>query len=187
MGIVFAHTFHGLSVITLYELTRELTSGMQSRKLALLAASLHIFSPAGIFLSAPYGESSFAAFNFFGYLLYVRGARHMDQKLSHEFQIIAAGLVLGCATMIRSNGLLNGILFLEEAVLAVISLPSRTWSPVRRLISAGIAGMFVALGYGVPQLAAYYEFCSGLEPSHTRPWCNSIPPSIFSFVQSHYW
>jgi phosphatidylinositol glycan class V len=56
----------------------------------------------------------------------------------------------------------------------------------RRLPATIIAGLLVALGFAIPQFIAYREFCSASDVDK-RPWCHKLPPSIYSWVQSHYW
>lgn len=71
-GVIIAHAAHGLSVLVLYCLGCAIFSGRKGRMLAFIAACLHIFSPAGLFLSAPYGESTYALLSFTGYFLFVQ-------------------------------------------------------------------------------------------------------------------
>ncbi|KAI9745552.1 MAG: ER membrane glycoprotein subunit of the GPI transamidase complex-like protein [Claussenomyces sp. TS43310] len=74
IGIAIAHASHGLSVLVLYGFTRRIfPDGEATRKLAFVTALLHIISPAGLFLSAPYGESTFALLSFVGYLVFSYG------------------------------------------------------------------------------------------------------------------
>ncbi|OAA50960.1 DUF409 domain protein [Beauveria brongniartii RCEF 3172] len=63
-GIALAHASHAVAVLELHRLTLLLTGGDARR--ALLAALLCVISPAGVFLSAPYAESPFAALSFAG-------------------------------------------------------------------------------------------------------------------------
>ncbi len=61
-----AHVSHLLSVVVLYRLGKLVWA---DGRLAFLAASLHIFSPAGLFLSAPYAESTFSLLSFVGFYI----------------------------------------------------------------------------------------------------------------------
>ncbi len=191
VGISIAHTAHGLSVLALYSLTRAIFVSGQSQRFAFITACLHVFSPAGLFLSAPYGESTFALLSFSGYLLYVKSFSFKSQVTAHQDIFIAAsGLVLGSAATVRSNGLLNGLLFLEEAIRTACSLGNGPALLVlRRLIATGIGGLCVALGFIAPQFIAFQEFCGHDAPDHQprRIWCKYTLPSIYGFVQSHYW
>ena len=57
VAIGISHVSHLIAVLALYQLTITLCN---DRKLAYLAAVVHILSPAGLFISAPYAESPFA-------------------------------------------------------------------------------------------------------------------------------
>jgi phosphatidylinositol glycan class V len=44
--------------------------------------------------------------------------------------------------------------------------------------------MLVGIGFAAPQVVAYIEYCTG---GKSRPWCTRLIPSIYSWVQDHYW
>ncbi|KAH2477357.1 hypothetical protein KXV71_001975 [Aspergillus fumigatus] len=160
--------------------------------LAFIAACLHIFSPAGLFLSAPYGESTYALLSFTGYFLFVQSFSPSGASTSlKDARIPLAGILCGLATTVRSNGILNGLLFLEEAIRALYSLTGAiTFAKFRRLLAVGVAGICTALGFVVPQYIAYRDFCINYPfTGHDEPriWCRRTLPSISSFVQDHYW
>ncbi|PYH79177.1 GPI mannosyltransferase 2 [Aspergillus uvarum CBS 121591] len=192
VGISISHAAHGLSVIVLYHLVCTLFPGAQGRNVALLAACLHVVSPAGAFLSAPCAESAHALLSFCGSLLFVRSfASSSSSSRSSSFQdaqLVLAGVLYGLATTFRSNGLLNGIPLLEEAVRQLVLLMfQQRFSParLRRLLAVGTAGLCTGLGFVLPQYIAYREFCThNKEP---RGWCRRTLPCIYSFVQDHYW
>ncbi|PKX93914.1 DUF409 domain protein [Aspergillus novofumigatus IBT 16806] len=175
-GIIIAHAAHGLSVLVLYYLGCAIFSGRQGRMLAFVAACLHIFSPAGLFLSAPYGEKPQP----------VGASTGLKDAL-----IPLAGILCGLATTVRSNGILNGLLFLEEAIRVLYSMTGGiTFAKSRRLLAVGIAGVCTGLGFVIPQYIAYRDFCVNYPYTHyeePRIWCRRTLPSIYSFVQDHYW
>ncbi|EXJ89447.1 hypothetical protein A1O3_02514 [Capronia epimyces CBS 606.96] len=192
-GLALSHLAHWLSVRQLFALATSLHGGEElSPSLGpFYAAALHIFSPAGVFLSAPYTESLFAFLSISGFLGYVRAASHFtrDGLVPGCINMTGAAIAFGMATFVRSNGILAGIPFLLEASATAhailrqgVSLPRVSW-----LASAGLGGLLVAAGMAIPQIIAYYEYCDGREPGARRPWCESIFPSIFTWVQSHYW
>ncbi|KAI1880924.1 hypothetical protein JX265_001164 [Neoarthrinium moseri] len=185
VGIVLAHLSHFLSVLALYHLGLKLYG---ERRLAFVSALLHVLSPAGLFLSAPYNESPFSFLSFVGYLLFARGC--LDKSRGHlgDAAIVGSGIIFGLATAFRSNGLLNGIPF---AIYSVVELRQFLKSPntvsLRRLAAFGIGGQSIALGSIGPQALAYEIFCSELSDAEPRPWCNKLIPSIYTFVQERYW
>ncbi len=103
--------------------------------------------------------------------------------------MVIAGSAFGLATLIRSNGILAGIPFLIEAVTTMLALLSHGFSLTRivRLGSVGLGGILVAVGMFLPQVLAFQEYCAGRSPGDRREWCEWTLPSIFTFVQSHYW
>jgi phosphatidylinositol glycan class V len=153
----------------------------------LVAALLHIISPAGLFLSAPYAESSFALLSFTGYLLFALSCRAEQRPWCRDLYTVSAGILFGLATAFRSNGILNGIPFAWEVLRHLPRLSQRPTDTLRRLLALGVGGVFVAAGSLGPQAVAYLRFCSGTSAAPPRPWCQGYLPSIYTFVQQHYW
>ena len=191
VGIVIAHLAHLLSVLVLFALGITLYPS-QPPAFALTAALLHILSPAGLFLSAPYAESSCALLSFSGLLIFAKSLTysHGQSTVWHDLLIILSGISFGIATTFRSNGILNGLLLLEEAfrVIAAFRKGLRL-TLIRRLLATGLGGLCVGAGYFLPQYIAWSEYCNDHTASLTslRPWCYYSVPSIYSFVQGHYW
>ncbi|RMY35001.1 hypothetical protein D0866_04895 [Hortaea werneckii] len=163
------------------------------RQLAFATACLHVFSPAGLFLSAPYAESSFALLSFLGCYCYVKAIENRYHRFADAYQLdacwtVAAGLSFGLATTMRTNGLLNGIIFAWDVYIVLPRLPhilrTRDGEEITRLFATLIAGGLIAVGFTLPQIVAYTEYCTN---GNTRPWCTALPPSIYSFVQKEYW
>ncbi|EME85108.1 glycosyltransferase family 76 protein, partial [Pseudocercospora fijiensis CIRAD86] len=194
-GIALSHISHFLAVVILYQLTYDLipASHERKRRVAFTTACLHVVSPGGLFLSASYGESFFALTNFAGSFCYLASWRWVSRQdpssgLHAAAWAIASGVLFGTATMVRGNGLLSGIMFAWDAVLYLPELPrvlrERTPTDMLRLFGVLTGGASVAIGYAIPQFEAYLEYCTG---GNSRPWCTKIPPSIYTFVQAHYW
>lgn len=193
-GILISNISHLFAIIALYHLTFNLVSSLDTtrRQVAFIAACLHVISPAGLFLSAPYGESTFAFLNFSGMLSYVfatKAAAFNTSPIGSPAAVlwtIAAGMCFGTAAMIRSNGLLSGIVFAWD-VAGIVLRPSRIMhnlEPTSKFLITIFAGLLVAIGFATPQVVAYMEHCTG---GNTRPWCARLPPSIYNWVQEHYW
>jgi GPI mannosyltransferase 2 len=155
---------------------------------AFIAALLYIISPGGIFLSAPYTESTFAAINMFGIRLFLLGKDlHHDRKFSSSALVtVTGGLISGLATVVRSNGVLNGMLYAWEATLCLVQA-LRGDLQLGRLLPLCLGGILIGAGMILPQYQAYLEYCIQPSAGTTRSWCNDRLPSIFTFVQSHYW
>ncbi|KAK1992067.1 mannosyltransferase [Colletotrichum falcatum] len=184
LAILVAHAAHLSAALVLHELTLSLFS---RPRLAFLSALLHVLSPAGLFLSAPYAEGLCAFFSFAGYYLLARVSDHPKGSLRWTAGQILAGALFGLATASRSNGLLNGLPFAVECLMI---LPSLLASPMSLMNYAALfgpilGGLLVATGSVVPQTLAWLRYCAGA--SEARPWCTRTVPSIYSFVQEHYW
>lgn len=180
-------------MLVLYQL--GLTVWRDSRW-ALAAALLHVLSPAGLFLSAPYAESACSLLSFTGWLLLVKSCASTGTSVSslpRDALTLLAGLSFGLATYFRTNGLLNGAPLAFDFLSTFYQLTedldhTRTPHYLRRLLVLGIAGLSVAAGSVVPQFLAYKTYCSTASaPSEARPWCTHLVPSIFNFVQRQYW
>ncbi len=156
-----------------------------NRRLSFTAALLHVLSPAGLFLSAPYAESTFAFLSFLGYLFFAKGVLSDKRTVVHDVSIVASGMWFGFATTFRSNGILGGVLFASELLRELTSVP--TLVSIRRRLALIVGGSAVAIGFAIPQLIAYLTFCSESSATEQRPWCSKTLPSIYSFVQEHYW
>lgn len=196
-AVALSHVSHYISVLVLFELTKLACSGPKARKedvtkLACVAASLHIISPGGLFLSAPNAESTFSMFNMCGFWLYAMAyqRRSLPDMAAYISFTVAAGISFGIACIMRGNGLLSGIPFLLDAIIF-------SWQLVRnadmthlrevlpRLAATVFAGLCVAGGLLLPQVLAYQEYCTNR--TVRTPWCENTLPLIFSYVQSHYW
>lgn len=188
VAIAIAHTAHLLSSLTLFTLSKALFPGSSSSPFALIAALLHVLSPAGLFLSAPYAESSTALLSFLGCLLFTKSRTSSGtSSASHDVLVLAAGMVFGAAATLRSNAILNGLLLLEEAVRSLYDLTNGfSVARVRRLLASGLGGLFVGIGFLLPQYIAYVEYCTTAD-IQPREWCGRTLPSIYTFVQDHYW
>ncbi|KAI0907076.1 GPI mannosyltransferase 2 [Ustulina deusta] len=182
IGIFVATVSHLLSVLVLYQL--GLTVWKNSR-VSLVAAVLHVLSPAGLFLSAPYSESSYALLSFAGHLFFAKAVLSDKRTIAHDVSLVASGLWFGFAVNFRSNGTLNGILFAVE-LFRELSLPP-TANSVRRRLALIAGGSAIAIGFVVPQIVAYRTYCYDVVDSELRPWCTRRLPSIYTFVQEHYW
>jgi phosphatidylinositol glycan class V len=188
-GIIISNVCHLLSVLVLYRLFSVVLEPQQRRTFPFIAAVLHVLTPAALFMSAPYAEAIFSLFNFTGMLLYAQSNSLADAQkpsIQHDLRMLSSGLFFAAATLMRSNGLLSGSIFLYD----IAGFLPRTLSAqlslrdVRRIIISCAAGIMIGLGFIGPQYLAYARFCNGLE---SRPWCEKTPPSIYSWVQSYYW
>lgn len=190
-GVALSHLAHYLSVLALYRLSinvfgQETTT---QRLVCFLSAALHVISPAGAFLSAPYGEPVFSFLNITG--LYIYSSSVLDNEVGKSVlrnaKLLLAALVFSAATVVRSNGILSGFLFAYDALIQLQGLLSRGVS-VDAFVHLGvvvISGCILALGFVVPQLFAYAQYCMPEDVS--RPWCRRLIPSIYGWVQDNYW
>ncbi|KAK3333755.1 glycosyltransferase family 76 protein [Cercophora scortea] len=185
VGVLVSHAAHLLSALVLYQLSVLV---WRRRLHALVASILHILSPAGLFLSAPFAESSFALLSFTGYLLLAKSCHAEQHAARRDVYVVLAGVSFGLATAFRSNGILNGIPFAWGVVQSLPTLSRRPSDTLRRLVAFGISGICVAAGLVAPQAVAYHRYCYAVSPgSDAAVWCHGYLPSIYAYVQEHYW
>jgi phosphatidylinositol glycan class V len=192
VGILFSTLCHLLSVLVLYRLLTISLDSRHRHQVAFVAAALHVLSPASLFLSAPYAEALFSLLNLTGMLHYAQSrniARVARPSAWEDAYKLSSGICFGVATLMRSNGLLSGLILLFDVARYVPRAVSMRLAvhDVRRIIVTSVAGSFVALGSIWPQYFAYAEFCTSGNNAEIRPWCTRSVPSIYSWVQSHYW
>ncbi|KAF2460572.1 GPI mannosyltransferase 2 [Lineolata rhizophorae] len=194
IAATISHVSHAASVVVLYKLACHVTSQNTRNGVAFITAVLHVLSPAGIFLSAPYAEALFSLFNFSGMLFYVYSIPRPDSTnsrlLRRDINVLISGACFGLASFMRSNGLLSGLLFASDLFQTLPTLPRSLLSAsgLRRQMSLALAGILTACGFVAPQWVAYREYCvAQLHGEESRIWCRSLFPSIYSFVQKHYW
>ena len=208
-GVVLAHLCHWGSVLLLYELTSAVFGGNgkgevvkentreegKPEVLAFMSACLHIISPAGVFLSAPYAEAPFSLLNFGGcytYILAVQAYLQRRDGVAHGLMVMV-GVLFGVASIFRGNGLFSGLLLVYEAVKALRNIymlrcEERSFlTDLTRLIVVGLTGILMACIAIWPQYLAYREYCLDLKPGTERPWCRSKIPSIYAWVQQDNW
>ena len=178
-------------MLVLYFLVQKLQLARADARIAFAAAALHIISPAGVFLSAPCPESLFSFLSFTGTWLLLHSTCSSDPRnIVQDGFILVAGAILGAATTIRSNGIFNGAMLVYGFIHDLSTLPREihSFSLWRRLASLGMAGLLLGAGFIIPQVVAFFEICNR-SPNGSRPraWCDSNLPSIYTWVQKHYW
>ncbi|KAK4502663.1 hypothetical protein PRZ48_006089 [Zasmidium cellare] len=163
-----------------------------SKLVSLVAgACLHVISPGGLFLSAFYGESAFALLNFCGLALLVSASPSQNNTSSVIYdasKLVASGLAFGLASVVRSNGIFSGIILAWDAVAYLPSLPrileQKQWNHLIRLAAILLGGSLILVCQILLQGTAYVQYCT---KGNWRTWCGWLPPSIYTWVQQHYW
>ncbi|KAH4006228.1 GPI mannosyltransferase 2 [Parastagonospora nodorum] len=191
-GIVVSNVCHLLSVLALYQLLTTTVDPRRKHRVAFIGAVLHVMNPASLFLSSPYAEAPFSLLNITGMLLYTRSrirAQTQQPSLREDAYKLGSGIFFGFATLMRGNGLLSGLILLYDVAryLPRVFSMRLTVHDMRRIVVTCVAGSVVALGFIWPQYLAYTEYCTGDRSVGSPPWCKKTIPSIYSWVQSHYW
>ena len=159
---------------------------LASRPLAKQAAILYCITPSPATLVSPYNEPFYAFFAFTGMLL-------VERK-----KIIPAALLFACATAFRANGMLNvGFVvypllqrYMEVRTLMACSYRLINVSQNGKIrlpttIQTSLSALLVVSPFVWRQYQGYQMFCQ--DTLDWRPWCKNTIPSIYSFVQDHYW
>ena len=195
-GVFVAHASHLLSVLMLHKLTSAIFTEKPAEwlsKFAFITASLHVVSPAGLFLSAPYAESTFSFLTFLGLYLYVKahiGGLSNSLNPREILLVLSAGVTLGTATTFRGNGLLSGLVLVYDAIKYAESILRlhNIKTNCGKLLVVCFSGSVMALIAFLPQYLAYSEYCNRSAAEEVaRPWCSRWMPSIYGWVQEHYW
>jgi Gpi18-like mannosyltransferase len=181
-GILLSTISHYLSVLILHRLTTKLFPDQQ--RFAFTTALLHIITTAGIFLSAPSAEALFSFLSFAGSYVFMTAS----DGLAGDLQILLAGNLWFWATTVRSNGILNGVVLLWYFVTEPARFlgEGNVLRAITRYFVLGASGVMVGAGLVLPQVVAWLEYCNVRDGSH-RPWCEKSVPSIYTWVQNHYW
>lgn len=172
-GVMLSNVSHLVATYMLYFLTKRIFP-KNGKRFALLAAYSHILTPAGIFLMAGYGESTFALLTFAG--LYLRELNWY----------IPAGLCFALSTGIRGNGIFWGVVFAADLLYYLFQSFRKRKFPFRLIGSIIAGGAILGSAFIYIQWSAYTTFCTDNQ-TELRPWCEQQPPLIFTFVQKHYW
>ncbi|KAI1977423.1 ER membrane glycoprotein subunit of the GPI transamidase complex-like protein [Ophidiomyces ophidiicola] len=180
VGIVVSHLAHYLSVLVLYRLTQTIFGDKKyPNQLPFLSAALHIISPAGAFLSAPYGEPVFALLNILGYYVYFLALKYDRQSslLPRDLSFIASGCIFAVASTVRSNGILGGMLFAYDAVLRAFEIVQT------RHISLPVFRRLVFVGLGVSGIST--ELVQQSTPKYLYLGSRSILECWISGILDH--
>ncbi|KAJ5756241.1 hypothetical protein N7533_005784 [Penicillium manginii] len=154
IGVALSHVAHYLSVLALYGLSANVFGHETptQRLICFLSAALHIISPAGAFLSAPYGESIFSFLNIWGFYIYTSSliADHKGAVRFRDILVLAAAVLFALATLVRSNGILSGFLFAYDATTLAWSTLTKGPSSrtLRRLAVIVLGGLNCSIGNG---------------------------------------
>jgi phosphatidylinositol glycan class V len=191
-GIVISNVCHLLSVVVLFRLLTVILGPQQQSQVPFIASVLHVLTPASLFLSAPYAEALFSLLNLTGMLHYALSratAQGRSPSIQEDAYKLSSGLLFFGATLMRSNGLMSGLILLYDVgryIPRVVSM-QLNMHDIRRIVVTCVAGVLVALGFILPQYLAYADFCHQSPSSLNPSWCKNSVPSIYSWVQRRYW
>ena len=190
-GIIVSHITHYLSVIALYGLSVNVFGAETSTKkvMCFLSAALHVISPAGAFLSAPYGEPLFSFLNLSGFYIYSSSLwdRYSDKRVVAGAKLLVSAVLFALGTTVRSNGILSGFLFACDAIFQLweVWVKGVSLGACIHLATIIVGGCIVGSGMVFPQFVAYMAYCT--PDGVSRPWCIWDLPNIYTWVQSYYW
>nr|XP_055066516.1 palmitoyltransferase ZDHHC18-A isoform X1 [Misgurnus anguillicaudatus] len=165
-----------LSAVALYKLTRLV---LQDRKYALITALMYCLTPANVFMVAGYSETFFAGLTFAGLWFLEKGFTP------------GACLLLGFATGVRANGLVNAgfllYLILQRGFAHIRTISKGTtgssrycqyaWALIQFLLTGSVYVALVALPFCLFQFYGYQTFC---HPTVTH---KQVPPVLLNLAQ----
>ncbi|KAH9849114.1 GPI mannosyltransferase 2 [Lenzites betulinus] len=169
LGGLLASAVSIWSVLAMYDLT---LLHFRSRSIALLASLLSLLPSSPVTLRlAGYTETFFTFLSYHGMLYCARR------------QWLRATCCFALASILRSNGiLLCG--FVAWGLVIEPLFEHRSIHPSRVLYAAVLCTVAIS-PFIYYQYHAYTLFCLG--SGSPALWCNSVPPSIYTYVQARYW
>ncbi|ORZ27001.1 GPI mannosyltransferase 2 [Lobosporangium transversale] len=170
-GILISNVSFVIASVQIYRLSRTL---FKQDQFAFLTALLYILTPSGIFMSAIYAESLFAALSFTGMLYAARK------------QYLPAAIVWSISNLARSNGILYAGFFVYDLIV-MIDLQSSIWNKIKALVKTGCLCLITWSGFFAVQAYGFSLYCTKAFGIDTRPWCHTRMPFIYTFVQGFYW
>ncbi|KAG0238296.1 hypothetical protein BGW41_008209 [Actinomortierella wolfii] len=171
-GILIANISFIIAAVQLYRLSRQL---FRDEKFAFLTGVLYTLTPSGIFMSAVYAESIFAALTFTGMIF------------AAKKQYLLAALTWSLSSTARSNGILYAGFFFYDLVIRMDLRDSFVYK-VWRIIKAILLSLICWTGFIAVQAYGYSLYCvNDSSAVSARPWCEKMPPLIYTFVQDFYW
>ncbi|KAJ9475495.1 GPI mannosyltransferase 2 [Pseudozyma hubeiensis] len=160
------------SPVLLYRLSLKVT---RDAELAYTAALLSVFAPsAGTTLTSPTPESFYSVASLLGML-----SLETSNAGVGWIQVASASIFFALATSFRANGTLLVGYFSFKLVSE-----ARSSTPISAALKLALSTILSISPNILFQTWAYGRFCLGEEQ---RPWCQDRLPSIYTFVQSHYW
>ncbi|KAG0092594.1 hypothetical protein BGZ92_009276 [Podila epicladia] len=171
-GVLVANGSFIIASVQLYRLSNTLFG---NERFAFLSALLYILTPSGIFMSAIYTESLFAAISFSGMIF------------TAQKQYLLAAIFFSLSSTARSNGILYAGYFVYDLVIQM-DLSKPTMQKLAVLVKTAALCAISWVGFFAVQAYGYYLYCSEDHSNvYMRPWCLAKPPLLYTFVQSFYW
>ncbi|KAG0030807.1 hypothetical protein BGZ81_002165 [Podila clonocystis] len=171
-GVLVANGSFIIAAVQLYCLSNTLFG---NERFSFLSALLYILTPSGIFMSAIYTESLFAAISFTGMIF------------TAQKRYLLAAILFSLSSTARSNGVLYAGYFVYDLVIQM-DLSKPTMQKLAVLVKTAALCAISWVGFLAVQAYGYYLYCSEDHSNvYMRPWCLAKPPLLYTFVQSFYW
>lgn len=155
----------------------------RSRRVAFAGAIAFCFGPASIFLSALYSESLYAFGTFWG-------LRVLFDSAGQYNELLRSGLILSITCGARSTGFLNAIFFFVFFLHFFRIRLIRSWNFSKALEMLFVIFLSIFLMVAPLLIYQYWSFlryCQDPEMIKESPWCLSLVPDIYNYVQKKYW
>eukprot|EP00808_Paulinella_micropora_P025160 g71392.t1 len=174
-----------LAVAGLYRLTYLI---FRSERKAYLSTLFFCFSPASIFFNSIYTEGLFACLSFWGFCALADSTQQAWLLPTVFFALAASGCYQHAASWIasRSNGILLVSFICAHSLFDFLTQPCTKKFCIATSKSLVSAIVIVMPSYAF-QRYAEYRLCASGVTNLARPYCGSLVPSVYSFVQRRYW
>ncbi|EAZ51551.1 multi-pass transmembrane protein [Cryptosporidium parvum Iowa II] len=190
VGTIISNLAFVLASVGLYLFQCELFYKMKIKNVVFpgISTLFFLFPSSNIFNSSMYTESLYSCFNFWGAFLILKAESNSHKfgffSIKNFIYLILSVLCMSVTCGIRSNGILNSIPLFFYFVSTSPSIKNILkfilhWSIAFIMF---ISTIFPFLAY---LIYSYFRYCVYI--SESRPWCKSLIPNIYSFVQDEYW
>ncbi|KAF7456887.1 GPI mannosyltransferase 2 [Cryptosporidium felis] len=189
-GTLLSNIAFVVASVGLYLFHCELYNKIELRNIVFpgLSTLFFIFPSSNIFNSSMYTESLYSCFNFWAAFMILRAEsnshKHGFFSSKNLIFLVPALLCMSMTCGIRSNGILNSIPLFFYFVSTTPS-PKRFILFVIHWLIAFVSFISVVSPFISYLIYSYYRYC--VKNPMSRPWCHSLIPNIYSFVQNEYW
>ncbi|KAJ5070543.1 gpi mannosyltransferase 2 [Anaeramoeba ignava] len=185
-GVLISNLSNILAAILMFKLTLHLS---KNEKFSVISTLMFCLSPANIFMTVIYTESQFALFTFAGIYFLNTSEKNTGNSGRNFFRYLLSIICFMLSGATRSNGMINAGFILFDS-LHRFKIARKITDFLVIIFQSLFAVVLIMIPNIVYQFYAYKQFCLSEFIKNTTgvpSWCNNTIPSIYGYVQNHYW